>query len=245
MPTHTSKEVVLIVGSLTTCDPSDITETISSLELNNIRCSVINLSAEVRIQHHLAKRTKGTFDVILDESHFKDALFTHLHPPPSTTKTESSLIKMGFPGEHISVVIFGLILILLIILFLPVHLSDQFNSNLGKPSMCVCHPDDNNFSLEGYFCPQCSSKYCALPIECQICGLTLVSSTHLSRSYHHLFPIDQFTEEELDKEVECFGCLKECKRAARCEKCNNLFCVDCDLLIHSVLHHCPGEKRTE
>ena len=215
MPTHTSKEVVLVLGSLTTCDPSDITETIGSLELCNIRCSVINLSAEVRIQHHLAKRTKGTFDVILDESHFKEALFTHLQPPPSTSKTESSLIKMGFP--------------------------DQFNSNIGKPSMCVCHPGEgNNFSLEGYFCPQCCSKYCALPIECQICGLTLVSSTHLSRSYHHLFPIDLFTETELEQEIDCFSCMKETRKAAKCEKCERLFCIDCDLFCHTVLHFCPG-----
>lgn len=28
-----------------------------------------------------------------------------------------------------------------------------------------------------------------LPGACHICGLTLVSSPHLARSYHHLFPV--------------------------------------------------------
>lgn len=107
--------------------------------------------------------------------------------------------------------------------------------------MCVCHPgENNNFSLEGYFCPQCSSKYCALPIECQICGLTLASSTHLSRSYHHLFPIDLFTEIELENAIDCFGCMKETTKAAKCDKCASLFCVDCDLFIHTVTHYCVG-----
>ena len=33
-----------------------------------------------------------------------------------------------------------------------------------------------------------------LPCSCHICGLTLVSSPHLARSYHHLFPVRAFPE---------------------------------------------------
>ena len=33
-----------------------------------------------------------------------------------------------------------------------------------------------------------------LPCSCHICGLTLVSSPHLARSYHHLFPVRAFSE---------------------------------------------------
>ena len=43
-----------------------------------------------------------------------------------------------------------------------------------------------------YLCPQCSAKYCELPVECRGCGLTLVSAPHLARSYHHLFPMPPF-----------------------------------------------------
>lgn len=50
-------------------------------------------------------------------------------------------------------------------------------------------------------CPRCNSKYCELPIDCSICGLKLVSSPHLARSYHHLFPVQQFVEIE-DEEIE-------------------------------------------
>jgi len=45
------------------------------------------------------------------------------------------------------------------------------------------------FSTGGYFCPTCNNKYCELPVECKICGLTLVIAPHLARSYHHLFPL--------------------------------------------------------
>ncbi len=33
-----------------------------------------------------------------------------------------------------------------------------------------------------------------IPSTCHICRLTLVSSPHLARSYHHLFPVKPFEE---------------------------------------------------
>jgi transcription initiation factor TFIIH subunit 2 len=80
-------------------------------------------------------------------------------------------------------------------------------------------------STGGYFCPKCKVKFCELPTECRVCGLTLVrlaaaasgggggiptvsppppdrrpcpqvSASHLARSYHHLFPVPLFEELE-------------------------------------------------
>ena len=47
---------------------------------------------------------------------------------------------------------------------------------------------------EGYVCPRCQSFCCELPTECLVCGLSLVLSPHLARSYHHLFPVLPFAE---------------------------------------------------
>lgn len=43
-----------------------------------------------------------------------------------------------------------------------------------------------------YACPRCRAAYCELPIECTVCGLTLVAAPHLARAYHHLFPLENF-----------------------------------------------------
>ena len=32
------------------------------------------------------------------------------------------------------------------------------------------HTTSQGFSTSGYFCPQCKSKYCELPVECKACG---------------------------------------------------------------------------
>ena len=46
----------------------------------------------------------------------------------------------------------------------------------------------------GFTCPRCLALVAELPSSCHVCGLTLVSSPHLARSYHHLFPIKPFVE---------------------------------------------------
>ncbi|XP_074851504.1 general transcription factor IIH subunit 2 isoform X2 [Carettochelys insculpta] len=226
MPGHTSREVLIIFSSLTTCDPSNIYDLIKCLKAVKIRVSVIGLSAEVRVCTVLARETGGTYHVILDESHYKELLMHHVSPPPASSSSECSLIRMGFPQHTIA------------------SLSDQD----AKPSFSMAHLENNSdpgLSLGGYFCPQCRAKYCELPVECKICGLTLVSAPHLARSYHHLFPLDAFQEvalEEYKGERYCQGCQGEIKdqHVYICKVCQNVFCVECDLFVHDSLHCCPG-----
>jgi transcription initiation factor TFIIH subunit 2 len=78
----------------------------------------------------------------------------------------------------------------------------------------------STLSRGGYICPRCASKVCSLPIECPVCGLTLILSTHLARSYHHLFPLRNWPELPYSecksllitltvrniKSTHCYGC---------------------------------------
>lgn len=221
MPSHTSKEILILMGSLTTCDPGDIHSTIQSLASYNIRCSVIGLSAEIKVCKTLVTETKGTYDVVIDDSHYKALVFEHLNPPPAKRGTQSSLIRMGF--------------------------SQYVHDDKETPAMCTCHlGKETNFSHHGYFCPQCQAKYCDLPVGCHVCGLTLVSAAHLARSFHHLFPVELFSEIKVEDGLTstCYSCNKKLQAeqndAAQCKTCNNIFCLDCDIFIHENLHFCPG-----
>ncbi|XP_065891193.1 general transcription factor IIH subunit 2-like protein isoform X2 [Dysidea avara] len=208
VPSHASREILIIFGSLTTCDPGNILET--------IECSIIGLAAEVNICKTLCHQTEGIYSVVLDEQHFGGLLTQQCRPPAAKVDSEASLIKMGFPQHRMN----------------------------GLPSLCMCHlnnPDSCKLSNEGYFCPQCNSKYCELPVECKTCGLTLVSAPHLARSYHHLFPLKCFSEVFLTERRNCCGCHVMLENQAyECVTCNQLFCIDCDLFIHEKLHTCPG-----
>lgn len=225
MPGHTSREILIILSSLTTCDPANIYELIKTLKSLKVRVSVIGLSAEVRVCTVLTRETGGSYHVILDESHFKELLMLHIKPPPASSSSECSLIRMGFPQHTVASV------------------TDQD----AKPSFSMSHLDSSSgpgLSLGGYFCPQCHSTYTELPVECKVCGLTLVSAPHLARSFHHLFPLQAFIEspvENIQGDRFCQACQAELKDKSMfsCPSCHSVFCVECDLFIHESLHCCP------
>lgn len=163
VPPYGLKETIICYGSLSTCDPGDIHATIDSLVTDKIRCSAVGMAAELHILRLLTKKTNGVYAIATDENHYRDSLSALVTPPPTTSKQVSaSLIRMGYP-----------------ILW-----------RLEKPSFYVNNPVVRGRT--GYNCPRCSAWLSDVPCECALCGLTLVSSPHLARSYHHLFPVPKF-----------------------------------------------------
>ena len=78
-----------------------------------------------------------------------------------------------------------------------------------KATLCACHGE---LRRGGYLCSRCEAKVCNLPATCPGCDLTLILSTHLARSYHHLFPLRNWVEVSWARarergSVQCFGCL--------------------------------------
>ncbi|CAN0879105.1 General transcription factor IIH subunit 2 [Linum grandiflorum] len=225
IPSYGHREVLIMYSALSTCDPGDIMESIQKCKKAKIRCSVIGLSAEMFVCKHLCQETGGSYMVALDEGHFKELLLEHAPPPPAIAEFAiANLIKMGFPQRAAE----------------------------GSVAICSCHKEAK--VGEGYICPRCKARVCELPTECRICGLTLVSSPHLARSYHHLFPVELFTEvsarqNELSRAAQktCFGCRQslispgnKAGPCVSCTKCKQYFCLDCDIYIHESLHNCPG-----
>ncbi|MCJ1390777.1 hypothetical protein MMC18_003638 [Xylographa bjoerkii] len=205
-PSHGTREILLIFGSLLSSDPGDIHTTITALATSHITASVIGLAAQVAICRTLVSRTNPAlnpdeaYGVALNEQHYRD-LFMKATTPPVTAKSsdpsgrtngntdndhdgggsKSSLLMMGFPSRIVE----------------------------SAKSLCACH---SRPSRGGYLCCRCSSKVCSLPSTCPACGLTLILSTHLARSYHHLFPLRNWKEvswaraSTRRKQPGCFGC---------------------------------------
>lgn len=180
----------------------------------------------------IAQETGGTFGVALDDGHLEELIREGVRPREiiKKEKTEpktkavgqegaesdededddddddgggggAELMQMGFP------------------LRLPTH---------APPALCACHSrlypatsgdlgGSKKSSAEtgssGFLCPRCGVKICDVPTDCPVCGLTVVMSTHLARSYRHLFPIRRWlavTWEDLAARPEaaqsCRGC---------------------------------------
>lgn len=269
--TKNSKEILIIFGALFTSDPGDIHKTIGRLVKDKIKVKVIGLSAQVAICQEIVNKTNNTtnnfnnpnYGIIMNESHFKELLMDCVVPLPVTVQQQKDiqasqsvpLLKMGFPTK-----------------IQPSLSSSSGGLSLDFIQICACHSGtlgeidssamNKSSSLIGYRCPQCSSKVCSLPTVCPICGLMLILSTHLARSYHHLVPLVEYEEVPVSESYDsrfCHGCLLEFPEGVkdlsgktkdnldtltssryRCKKCKNDFCIDCDVFVHETLHNCPG-----
>lgn len=243
IPPYGHKEVLFIFSALATCDPGNVLDSIKEAVAANVRVSVVGVAAEVYICRLMAQKTGGSYGVALDEGHLEDLILAHATPPPSSSNnsnSKSSLVMMGFPSKEID-----------------------------APGASAFVGTEAKLSCGAFVCPRCKARTAALPAQCHVCGLTLVSSPHLARSYHHLFPIKPFDEvSSLDNNsnnsndvVVCYGCSTVLKNssnnttgsgqqsrggmvAVQCPDCTKMYCYDCDVFIHESLHTCPGCEVT-
>lgn len=236
-PSHGTREILLIMSALHSVDPGDVHKTIDSLVADKINAKVIGLAAQVAICRELVSKTNGGdisgYNIVLHEAHFKELMMTVTTPPATYDQAQSASS--------------------LLMMGFPSRTVDQ------HASLCACH---SRPCREGYLCSRCNTKVCGLPSECPACGLTLILSTHLARSYHHLFPLRNWTEvpwSEAFRSTECFACQRQFPPAPssemwldktgreavnssryQCIECHHQFCIECDLFAHEIVHNCPG-----
>ncbi|KDN48854.1 putative SSL1-TFIIH subunit, factor B [Tilletiaria anomala UBC 951] len=223
LPSSNSREILLIFGSLTTCDPGNIHDTISALARDGVRVSVVSIAAELKVLKDLSKHTHGRFGVALNEGHFRDLIFEAVPPPEleasdamdaramrKRRRTATQLNNEGVDGgsnaedeEDDDEFYDGTDL-----------LSMGFPTLLpfitaSKATLCSCHSKFR--SGPAFLCARCGAKLCDVPTDCPVCGLTAVMSTHLARSYHHLFPVSgykaiRWADVDADSPPACFSC---------------------------------------
>ena len=190
-PSHGTREVVVVLGALLTSDPGDIYTTIQRCAKEGLKVGIVGLAARLHICGEIVKRTNGGnesgYGVAVDETSLRDLLMATITPP--------EIHGQGAQGPTA--------LASLLKMGFPSRIADE------APSLCACHSKPVR---EGYECPQCKVKVCSLPMVCPGCSLTLILSTHLARSYHHLFPLRPWVAvswqraEELGS-VQCRSCM--------------------------------------
>ncbi|KAJ3415115.1 hypothetical protein HDV05_005523 [Chytridiales sp. JEL 0842] len=98
IPSHGSREILIVFGSLSTCDPGDIFETIEKLKAEKIKVSIVSIASEMHICKTICSETGGNYAVVLNDVHFKELMTQNIAPQPLESKTAgTSMIEMGFP----------------------------------------------------------------------------------------------------------------------------------------------------
>lgn len=241
VPPFGAREIIAIISSLSTCDPGNINDSVRKVKKMKARTNVICVAAETRVFKKLTEETKGKFSVSLDQSHLMKLILECAPPPALLVETaKPALVEMGFPRRE----------------------PRKFGVGSGEE-------DDRDVLTIGpkngeYRCPRCEARVDELPSQCGTCQLSLVSSPHLARSYHHLFPVMPFVEVKIDDSDEetkkrkkssdgkddslllreCYGCCivvdASTGMLSKCLKCEKEFCFACDVYIHDRLHNCVG-----
>jgi transcription initiation factor TFIIH subunit 2 len=175
-PRHGSREILILCGAMSTCDPGHVlTETLPRLKAASIRVSTLALSAEMHVCRKVADVSGGSMGVCLDKAHMRDWLLGQCVPPPALRQQQRDfcceMVQMGFPSRTKSDI----------------------------PTLVHATRDTKLLARTAYTCPQCRAKVSDLPTDCVVCGLKLVLSPHLARSFHHLFPVAPFFEVPLDQ----------------------------------------------
>jgi transcription initiation factor TFIIH subunit 2 len=189
-PKHGTREVLIILGALLTNDPGDIHQTIAACVKDRLRVNIIGMLAKMKICQDIVKLTNGgdesSYAVAVDQLNLRELMMATTAPPVMRSTEQEATIAN------------------LLVMGFPSRMDEEF------PSLCACHGE---FTRGGYICPRCKTKVCSLPQTCPACGLTLILSTHLARSYHHLFPLRNWMEvswkrARLMNTTQCKGCLR-------------------------------------
>lgn len=211
-PRYGSREIIVIMSALATCDPGDIlADTLPRLMHAGIRLSTVALQSEVHICKKLADATGGVAGVCLNTRHLRDLVMSHAIPPPVNASERNAdngtegggkrantceFVEMGFPSREGGDV--------------PMLVHNSGGSSKDRNgdggfgfAINLATADDRRsnrlitFARSGYVCPRCQSRCSDLPSDCAVCGLRLILAPHLARTFHHLFPVRPF--EELDE----------------------------------------------
>ena len=250
VPPYSLRECLVFFCGLASCDPGDVFASVQAAKRARVRVSVVGLAAEVFACSKAAAMTKGKHAVALDAAHATELALAHA-PAPAITGEDAtpSLVKMGFARDLSGSGGSG---------------SEKSGGGSNKGPQAFVGASAALSRGGHHECPRCLARVAELPAACHVCGLTLVSSPHLARSYHHLFPVAEFELVDdgvavaaKENKARCFGCLAplSTKRegggengensggaaaASRCPACSEPFCLPCDSLIHATMHVCPG-----
>lgn len=194
-PKHGTREVIVVFGSLLSLDPGDIYQTVKACVRDRIRVSIIGMGARLKICQEIVTRTnfgdESEYTIATDQEMLKELLIATTTPP--VIRSDNAPSPAREPEKGAALMMMGF----------PSRVIED------TPTMCACH---GNLTLGGYTCSRCSAKVCSLPVTCPSCQLTLLLSTHLARSYHHLFPLRNWATVSWQRAREkrsqdCVGCL--------------------------------------
>jgi transcription initiation factor TFIIH subunit 2 len=218
-PRYSTREILVVFGSMSTCDPKPIDALLTLVTQRQTAAvvSAISFGARIQVLERIAETTGGLYRVPQTPEQFADLLATHIHPPVwSDFVQRMALVPFGFAKAADDIKTFD-------VSGVKIDTADATPVVLNS------------------ICPKCGTAIATVPCYCPCCGLLLMAPAHLTRSLHHLRPLDDFVQADINEAVVCLGCNETVKDGVvTCVSCGAPFCKACDQFLHDCLQNCPG-----
>lgn len=94
---YATREIVVLFGSINTCDAGNIDATLQELKTKGIQITIIALTPEVSVLRRMARTTGGSYHVARSLDEYRNAILNVQKAPDWGPLMETRLVPMGFP----------------------------------------------------------------------------------------------------------------------------------------------------
>ncbi|SCN62770.1 general transcription factor IIH subunit 2, putative [Plasmodium chabaudi chabaudi] len=211
MPLYGTKEILIMYGSIRTCDKKNILKYLDLLIKNNMYVNCISIAPEMHILKHICEKTHGIYKICTSKNILINEINQVAETPLWMHGMEPQLIHICFPVKK------------------------KINTQI----VCSCHNTLNTDTYICNFCNSYTCKIPSKCKVCGIHLISMHDLSHITNNLQ-ASPLFIEIKNEQNYYTYCSSCNQQLyDKVSQCTKCKNIFCLECDVFIHEDLNQCP------
>ncbi|ETB61389.1 hypothetical protein, variant [Plasmodium yoelii 17X] len=211
MPLYGTKEILIMYGSIRTCDKKNILKYLDLLIKNNMYVNCISIAPEMHILKHICEKTNGIYKICTSKNILINEINQVAETPLWMHGMEPQLIHICFPVKK------------------------KINTQI----VCSCHNILNTDTYICNFCNSYTCKIPSKCKICGIHLISMHDLSHITNNLQ-ASPLFVEIKNEQNYYTHCSSCNQQLyDKVSQCTKCKNIFCLECDVFIHEDLNQCP------
>ncbi|SPJ11872.1 TFIIH basal transcription factor subunit, putative [Plasmodium sp. DRC-Itaito] len=211
MPLYGTKEVLIMYGSIRTCDKKNILNVLELLVKSNIYVNCISIAPEMHILKHICEKSNGFYKICTSKNSLMNEINNNAETPLWMQGMEPQLIHICFPTKK----------------------------KISTQIMCSCHGKLNTDTYVCNFCNSYTCKIPSKCKVCGIHLISMHDLSHITNNLQGSPLFIEIKNEQGNYKV-CSSCNQQLyNKIYQCTKCQHIFCLECDIFIHEELNQCP------
>ncbi|VWU52130.1 general transcription factor IIH subunit 2 [Hepatocystis sp. ex Piliocolobus tephrosceles] len=212
IPLYGTKEIIILYGSIRTCDKKNILNTLNILLENKINVNCISIAPEMYVLKNICEQAKGNYKICTTKNELLYEINNFAETPLWMYGMEPELIHICFPTKR----------------------------KITTKIICSCHNKLNTDTYVCTFCNSYTCKIPAKCKVCGIHLISMHDISHIANNLQYCPAFVEMDRPYNYQITNCASCNQQLyDKMSQCTKCKNCFCLDCDAYIHEDLNQCP------